>query len=241
MSKANDNIKVLVIHVRGNESRREYIQKQVEQIGMPYEYILDGNKEDLTEEILNKYFRGEMHGQYPRTSCAYKHILACKYIIEQNLDGALILEDDIRLFDNFKSKFEQSIQECEYEHAEEPLIINFEESSLMLVPRSKRKREQMLYKADRDRFTGCMYVTQGAASVVLDYAESEKSELAIDRLHSLLISKGLINYYWNHPCLACQCSCDGSMPTMIPTKPRPFKRLKWFYKKFYKRLLYWMR
>lgn len=236
-----EDLQILVIHVRGKEDRRKFIDRQLSPLNMHVKYILDGNKEDLTKDILDRYFRGEMYGQYPRTSCAYKHLLACKYIIDHGLDGALVVEDDLRLFKGFKEKLVQSILECKTEHPGESLIINYEESSLLLVPKSKRKKGQMLYKADRDRFTGCMYITQGAASAILDYVESEKSEYAIDRLHSVLISKGLINYYWSHPCLACQCSCDGSMPTMIPTRPRPLKRLKWYYKRFYKHMLYWLR
>lgn len=210
-------------------------------LGMPVDYILDGNREDLSDDILDRYFTGDMQGQYPNTSCAYKHLLSCMYIVEHNLEGALVVEDDLRLFPNFKDKFEESLKECRTEHIGEPLIINYEESSLLLVPRSWRKRGKMLYKADRDRFAGCIYISREAATVILDYVKKNKSQHTSDRLHNLLVQKGLINYYWTYPCIACQCSCDGSMPTMIPTRPRPFKRLKWFYKRFYKHLLYWIR
>lgn len=234
-------MQILVIHVRGNEDRRLFIEQQLKPLGMPVEYILEGNKEDLSDDILDQYFTGDMRGKYPNTSCAYKHLLSCKYITEHNLEGALIVEDDLRLFPNFKEKFEESLKECKNEHSGEPLIINYEESSLLLVPRSKRKKGKMLYKADRDRFAGCIYISREAATAILDYVKKNKSGHTSDRLHNSLIQNGLINYYWSHPCIACQCSCDGSMPTMIPTRPRPFKRLKWFYKRFYKHLLYWFR
>lgn len=234
-------MQVLVIHVWGNEDRRLFIEKQLSGLGMPVEYILDGNKEDLTDEVLDKYFAGEMHGQFPNTHCAYKHLLSCRYIVEHDLEGALVVEDNLRIFKGFKQKFEESMEECRREHADEPLIINYEESSLLLVPRSQRRKGKMLYKAERDRFAGCMYVSRRAAEAIMEYVEKHKSEHTSDRLHTLLIQKGLLTYYWSYPCLACQCSCDGSMPTMIPTRPRPYKRLKWFYKRFYKHLLYWFR
>ena len=104
-------ITILVIHVKGNKEREAYIQKQLEKLDMPYHFILDGNIEDLTPEILDKYFSGDMYGQYPRTSCAYKEFLAYKYILDHDMEGALILEDDIRLFRKFRPLFLQSLEE----------------------------------------------------------------------------------------------------------------------------------
>ncbi len=238
------NVQVLVIHVRGNKTRRDYIEKQITPLGFPVEFIEDGNIEDLTPEILSRYFTDNgkddtMYGFYPCTSCAYKHLLATQYIIDHNLPGALILEDDIRLKDNFKQFFLESLEEIRSIH--EPLIVNYEESSLMLVPRSQRRKGQLIYKAKRDRFAGCIYISLEAAKAIMKYVEENKSAYTSDILHQKLTREGIITYYWSHPCLACQCSCDGSMPTMIPTKPRPLKRLKWFYKKVYKTLLYYFR
>lgn len=236
----------LVIHVRGNEDRRQFIQHQLDELGFPYHYILDGNVEDLTPEILDRYFIDNkqpdtMHGKYPRTSCAYKHLLAMQYIIDQKLDGALIIEDDLRIYHNFKELFRKSIEEYETNYSDLPFIANYEESSLLLVPRSQRKNGVLLYSAQRDRFAGCYFVNRKCALVIIDYVNQYKSDTTSDRLHTKLIELHKIAYFWSHPCLACQCSCDGSMPTMIPTRPRPLKRMKWFYKRFYKHLLYFLR
>ena len=235
------DITTLVIHVKGNQQRRDFIQHQLDRLGFPYHYILEGNIDDLTPDVLDTYFAGDMHGAYSRTSCAYKHLLAMRYIIDQGLDGALVVEDDLRFYRRFKELFLQSIGEYRQRHADEPFIANYEESSLMLVPRSQRASGTLLYPARRDRFAGCYYVNRQAAAVILDYVGRHKSDTTSDCLHYRLVDLGLIRYYWSHPCLACQCSCDGSMPTMIPTRPRPLKRLKWFYKRVYKHLLYFFR
>lgn len=246
MEDTEQDTHILVIHVRGNDTRKQYMEKQLETLGYPYHFILDGNIEDLTFDIIDNYFidngnADTMYGAFPKTSCAYKHILAMKYILENNLKGALIIEDDLRIKRNFKEVFAQSIAEYKKYHYQEPFIANYEESSLMLVPKSKRKKGKILYKATRDRFAGCLYINAIAATVILQYIDKHKSRYASDELHNHLIKQGIINYYWSHPCIACQCSCDGSMPTMIPTKPRPLKRLKWLYKKIYKHFLYWIR
>lgn len=246
-----NNIKVLVIHVRGQKERESFIRQQLASLDLPTEYILDGNKEDLTSDILSRYFRDDeqgipMCGQFARTSCTYKHLLACRYIIEHQLPGALVVEDDLKLKKNFHKAFGLSMQELKRYHSTadghlEACIVNYEESALLLVPRSQRRSGQMLYSAARDRFAGCIFVSQKAAQTMLHYAESEKLDEPIDRIHSRLVEQGLIRYFWSYPTLACQCSCDGSMPTMIPTRPRPWKRLKWFWKRAYKHLLYQFR
>lgn len=240
------DITILVIHVKGNEDRKQFIQHQLDKQGFPYHYILDGNVEDLTTEILDRYFidNGKpdtMYGKFPRTSCAYKHLLAIQYIIDNQLDGALIVEDDLRIYHNFKELFRKSIDEYETYYSELPFIANYEESSLLLVPRSQRKNGVLLYPAQRDRFAGCYFVNRKGALAIMDYVNQYKSDTTSDRLYTKLIELQKITYYWSYPCLACQCSCDGSMPTMIPTRRRPLKRLKWFYKRFYKHLLYFLR
>ena len=135
----------------------------------------------------------------------------------------------------------KSMDEYAAQYAQLPFIANYEESSLLLVPRSQRKRGQILYPASRDRYAGCYYLNKYAANVIMEYVKSNKSDTTSDCLHNRLVHQGLLKYFWSYPCLACQCSADGSMPTLIPTKPRPLKRLKWFYKRLYKHLLYYFR
>ena len=244
--KGMTDVQVLVIHVRGQEDRKAFIQKQLERVGLPFHYILDGNVEDLTPDIIDRFFVDDgkpdtMHGPFPRTSCAYKHLLATQYILDHALDGALIVEDDLRFYPHFRNLFLKSIDECKERFAGQPVIANYEESSLLLVPRSERVKGQLLYPATRDRYAGCYYLNREAAQAIMDYVHEHKSDCTSDCLHNRLIQAGLLHSLWSHPCLACQCSADGSMATMIPTKPRPLKRLKWFYKRLYKHLLYLMR
>ena len=202
-------IQVIVIHVRGQIEREAFMQKQLDALGWPYHYVLDGDVADLTPAILDRYFLNDG-----------KHLL---------------------LYPTFKALFLKSMDEYAAQYAQLPFIANYEESSLLLVPRSQRKRGQILYPASRDRYAGCYYLNKYAANVIMEYVQSNKSDTTSDCLHNRLVHQGLLKYYWSYPCLACQCSADGSMPTLIPTKPRPLKRLKWFYKRLYKHLLYYFR
>ena len=92
------NKAVFVLHVKkGYEDREQHIKAMLQKMNIPFSWILDGDIADLTPEILDKYFAGDMHKAGATASCAYKHVLAYKEIIAKNLDGALILEDDIQL------------------------------------------------------------------------------------------------------------------------------------------------
>ena len=47
-------VQILVIHVKGQEERKAFIQAQLDKLSMPHHYILDGNVDDLTPEILER-------------------------------------------------------------------------------------------------------------------------------------------------------------------------------------------
>ena len=100
--------KVLVLHVKqGYQERAEHIEKMLARLCIPFEYILDGDVSDLSQEILDKYFKPgkeKLYGYTPRTSCSYKHFLAYEYIIRNNLEGALIFNTSVNFYGNFKIK-----------------------------------------------------------------------------------------------------------------------------------------
>lgn len=49
--------KVFVLHVKeGNEDRAKQIEAMLEKLGIKFEYMLDGDIKDITEERKSKYF-----------------------------------------------------------------------------------------------------------------------------------------------------------------------------------------
>ena len=121
------NKAVFVLHVKkGYEDREQHIKGMLQEMNIPFSWILDGDIADLTPEILDKYFAGDMHKAGATASCAYKHVLACKEIIAKNLDGALILEDDIQLDPClFIDIFNKSLTELNSEEQKPSIIYVF--------------------------------------------------------------------------------------------------------------------
>lgn len=236
--------KVLVLHVKvGYEERAKHIESMLRNKQIPFEYITDGDQPDITEEILDRYFTGDMHKITPATSCALKHFYAYERILQNNWDGALILEDDMIFYNNFIKVFDRCMQECKDKDYSN-ILISFEDSSLHFVPRSQRKKGIHLYPARRDRFTGCLYISRECAQLIMNYVAQYKCNLPIDLLHKDLITKASLPYYWCHPTIATQGTHTGLYSSSIceqSARKTNYRKYTWKAKLAYKKLLYWLR
>lgn len=240
-----DERAVLVLHVKkGYEDREKHIEQMMRNHHLPYIFILDGDIPDLTEELVNQYFTGDtMRVIGPQSSCAMKHLLACQYILNHDLKGALILEDDMVLYENFNRVYEESLLEMEKRKLKNALI-SFEDSSLHFVPRSERKRGQHLYAHDRDRFAGAYYCSREAAQLILNYVEKHKCDLPIDCFHKALIQRAGLLYLWCHPCIATQGTHTGLFVSSISQKSakrQKYRQRTWKLKLAYKKALSFFR
>lgn len=231
--------RIFVLHVRnGYEARAIHVEHMMNRLGLKFEYITQGDVSDLTDVVMGRWFAptGELGHRSGATSCAYKHLLACKKILDENLPGAVVLEDDILLRPNFTKIVERSIRELP---PDAPAIINYEDSRLRFVPRSRRRPNHVIYIGDRDRYTGALYINAAGAKAVLDAAESRRMSVPIDIFHRRLLEAGKITYWWSHPCPATQGSFDGTFSSSLTDSHS--KALVWRIKKAYRKLLYWFR
>lgn len=236
--------KVLVLHVKtGFEDREQHICQMLEAMNINFEFLLDGDMEDLCSEVLDRYFTGKMKQVAPAVSCAMKHLLAYEQIVEQQLPGALVLEDDMVLYKSFHKVFDECMNEMTYNDIDDALI-SFEDSTLCFVPGSQRQRNRHLYLAPKDRFTGCYYITFRTAKRILDYVSINKCDTAIDLFHKALIARIGLPYYWCHPCIATQGTHTGLFPSSISAKSAKKQRYRaytWHIKLAYKKILYLLR
>ena len=76
-------------------------------------YVTEADKDELTDELIDSYFVPgcELYNKSGATSCAIKHLRACQYIVDHQLEGALVLEDDIVLHQGFEADFAKTIEE----------------------------------------------------------------------------------------------------------------------------------
>ena len=188
--------KALVIHAAKLKERGENIDSMMKSIGMDYEFISEGDADKLTDELLDRYLKDgpeDLHKKSPRASCTIKHFLSYEKILTDGLEGALILEDDIVLHDDFKEKFEKSIEEYRKNYADRNVLISYEDSSLQFVPRSKREKNRMLYPGKKDRMAGAYWINHHAARKILDLLKQDPTDIPIDCYHYRLLREGAID------------------------------------------------
>ena len=238
-------MKTLVIHAAKLKERGEHINKMLRSIGIDYEFIKEADLDQLNEETLCRYFvKGHEMAQHmlPRYSCATKHFLAYEYIVEHDMDGALVLEDDIVLHKVFCQYFEQSVNELHERFAGRPAMISYEDSSLQFIPRRQRKKGQLLYPGKKDRMAGAYYMSRKCAEAILqDLAANKCPTTDADTYHYELLKRGVIDYLWCQPALATQGSFTGAFRSSLSSKKDRMIEIRWWFKKNYKHLLYWLR
>lgn len=237
-------MKTLVIHPDRLKERGEHVDRMLHRIGLDYEVVNEGHDEAQVTACLEKYLRNgqeEMLRKVPRSLCTISHFLAYERIVAEGLEGALVLEDDILLHDNFKKRYEQSIGEYRKYYQDQKILISYEDSPLWFVPRSLRRKGRMLYPGHRDRLSGAYFINRHAAKAILEHLQAQKCDRAIDLYHYQLIEEKVVNYLWCHPTLATQGTATGAFSSSLSKNRKRMRKLSWFFQKYYKLLLYWFR
>lgn len=232
---------LFVIHVKGETRREQWIRSQLLRNGLEAEFMLAGNKDEITEEVLSRYFFGKMHRVTNATSCAWKHIMVYEKMVRENIPLALVLEDDIELYRNFGTVFPRILSEISIRGLKN-VLVSCEESLLIYVKGSEREKNTVLYPAWRGRLTGAYLVDYEAAVSMLAYLQEHKTDQPIDWFHNICAEKNMIRIWWSHPAIACQGSLSGKMGSLIDDKKTGWSR-QWSFRlqRFYKRLIYRIR
>ncbi len=77
-------MKTYIIHVSDAYERENFIKKEVQGKDLDVVMVTDGDKKDLKPQIIEKYFKKSLAKVSGATSCAYKHVLAYEYILQNN-------------------------------------------------------------------------------------------------------------------------------------------------------------
>jgi len=209
-----NGIMTYIVHVRGNAERFGHMQKLLGAIGLPHEYILDGNREDLSTSVLESTFCGDLRTGSAGTSCVYKHLLAYRRILESGLERALILEDDIMTLPPFRAIFPKCLTEMESRNLVN-YIVSLENSGHNFIKRSERTSGTLLYPQKRGRCAGAYIIDAAGAQTVLDYVQKHKIGTAIDTFHNRLLHENRIACYWLEPPVFEQASNNGKMMSLL--------------------------
>lgn len=112
-------IPVFYINLTERKDRDEYIFNVLKNAGMEKVIRIDainGRKlpEKVAQSMMEKADFKNTSFALPALGCFMTHSLIWQYILDNNIDKALILEDDIGLIDRFKDKLEELIKNLPY-------------------------------------------------------------------------------------------------------------------------------
>lgn len=101
--------KIFIINLDRATTRWEKMRKQLEKLGLQYERFSAIDAKSASDTFLNQYYSAELNRKKYYVSlskseiaCYISHLKVCEKILSDNLDYAIVLEDDIELNDLFK-------------------------------------------------------------------------------------------------------------------------------------------
>lgn len=225
--------RVYVIHVRnGAEDRAAFIEGQLARLGIEFEYVLDGDRDQLTPALLARWFRDGMASASAETSCTFKHLAACERIVRDGRASALVLEDDVVLPPTFVADLNRSIAELRGRADATPDIafISLENTGLETV--TPPATGATLIRSDHGRAAGAYWLSREAAARLLRRADAERLGEPIDHFQNQLVRDGELELWWRHPAIAEQGSHNGMFNSLlVPERGGPVRRLKWLARK----------
>lgn len=99
-------IQIYVVSVKSFTARHEHIERMAQQFGFSFEYVWRYDADELTEADLDRVSDSLSHKS---ASNVLKHFYAQELFLKTGYEIALVLEDDVILFDSFFEQLGQII------------------------------------------------------------------------------------------------------------------------------------
>ncbi|MDY0221984.1 MAG: glycosyltransferase family 25 protein [Desulfobacterium sp.] len=204
-----------VLHVKqGFEEREQSIVEQFSRLDLPFEWVLNHDKDEITPEILTKYkYSGFLNKA--AISCALKHISAWERIARGDTDGAFVFEDDALIdIQRFKSIAQETLAEF---HAQglDCGYISLGSGCALYVPWTKKKRKKRLYRAEHVRAADSYWINRQMARKKIQWIQENGFSLPADHLIDKITSELKIPIFWMEPTIVNQGSHTGLFSSSI--------------------------
>lgn len=212
---------ILVINPRDFVDRRRSIERQLQAVGLAYEFIHSFDICDLDNATTKSYFKSSLLSPGQR-SCALKHLQALRLIAERNWQHALVLEDDAILSRDFSKGIQKALQESV--GFDSPHVLFVGSGGNQYTPRGKRVSGQCLYRADRGRLTEAYILASRTARLRAEWMDRNGISLPIDNLFDRMDRELNIELYWLEPPVVEQGSKNGHFRSVLEPAPPNFVR-----------------
>lgn len=227
---------IFVIHaLQGYEFHEKRIIQLFKKNNLSFQFVTEGDPSLFTQEIIDTYFTENIHTILSKgtLSCTLNHIYAYEKIVQNQIQYAIIFENDPYFLGNFTQDITSYF--AEIEKLPKGFILSLENGTLRFPSYWQSKKNQHLYEAKSGRNAGAYLIDLEGAKKILEDLKTNKCHTVIDWWHNSLIERGVLKMYWAHPALVEQGSHNGMLHSTISTKPSNLKRrISWNIQKFYK-------
>lgn len=213
---------ILVINPKNFIERRQSIERQLQPLGLPYEFIHSYDAGDWDATVTSRYFKSSLLSP-GQQSCALKHLEALRLIVERDWQRALVLEDDALLVSQFASGLDSALRESS--RFDPPYVLFIGSGGNQYISRRLRVPGQHLYKSDKGRLGEAYVLGSQAASLRIEWIERRGISLPIDNLFERIDRERGVAMYWLEPPIVEQGSKNGRFRSVLePAPPNVVRR-----------------
>lgn len=230
------NVRIFVIHaLSGYDFHEKRVIDLMIKYNIPFEFMSEGDPSNFSKINLEEFFITNIQKNLNTgpLSCGLNHFLIYKKMLYENINYAMILEDDFVLLKNFFPRILEILNRLD--ELPKGFLLSLENTTLQFPGYFQTKKNKIFYRAKKGRMAAAYIIDYKAASNIIKDLKCNKCYLPIDHWHNDLSSRNIINIFWVHPPVIEQGSHNGMMYGTMSTKINSIqRRIRWNIQKFYK-------
>jgi GR25 family glycosyltransferase involved in LPS biosynthesis len=191
--------KIYIIHYKYLENRKKYLDKILNKLSIPYEFIInDKDTDNYKMKDIDKYYKYDSNVFNKRLSISeicvtISHFEVYQKILNDNLENVLIVEDDAIFTDNFLENLKKITDE----------LNNFDmcfisECCNLHITNTD---ERYVYKSDTSRCTSGYILNRKNLKHIIN---TLPFQYPIDWHLNTINDKIKLKYFWSEPCIIIQ-------------------------------------
>lgn len=210
-------MRIFVLHYSKLTDRKEHILEQFKKHGIrDFEFIEHFDKDEIADDECTEFDQNYITDRRSELSLHLKHFYIYNLMVTENIDEALIFEDDVVLSDDFIKKLTEYLTQLPTTY--DMLFIG--DGCQLHIPNTRLISNQYIYERcvdmnnERDgaaRCTDSYIIHNRCAKKICDYVSNlnYKINLPIDWWLNIAARDNKLNVYWCEPTIVTQGSQNG--------------------------------
>ena len=217
-------MKIFVMHYSKLTDRKKHILDQFKKHDIQeFTFIEKFDKDEITEDQCPEFDQNYITNKRSCLSLHLKHIYAYKLMITENIDEALIFEDDVILSDDFMSKLTNYMTQVPTDYD----MVFIGDGCQLHIPTSQLVPNQNIYKKCIDtndegyggatRCTDSYVIHNRCAKKICEYMMNLKYKInsPVDWWLNVAARDNNLSVYWAEPTIVTQGTHTGLFPTSL--------------------------